>query len=108
MKLTSAPNEKLELKIGPYSLRAVPTGLFGLDGGAMFGTVPKVLWEKSNPADDHNRIEMEARALLLDQGPGGKRILIDCGIGADFNAKYGEKLGPKFAEIYAVSAIPGV
>jgi len=107
MKLTSAPNEKLELKIGPYSLRAVPTGLFGLDGGAMFGTVPKVLWEKSNPADDHNRIEMEARALLLDQGPGGKRILIDCGIGADFNAKYGEKLGPKFAEIYAVS-IPGV
>jgi glyoxylase-like metal-dependent hydrolase (beta-lactamase superfamily II) len=69
----------------------------------MFGTVPKVLWEKSNPADDHNRIEMEARALLLDQGPGGKRILIDCGIGADFNAKYGEKLGPKFAEIYAIS-----
>jgi hypothetical protein len=37
-------------------LHAVPTGIFGLDGGAMFGTVPKVLWEKTNPADDHNRI----------------------------------------------------
>lgn len=95
------------LEIGPYKVRAVPTGLFGLDGGAMFGTVPKVLWEKTNPADDHNRIAMEARALLLDGGP-GQRILIDCGIGADFNAKYGEKLGPKFAEMYNVSGGSGV
>lgn len=68
----------------------------------MFGTVPKVLWEKSNPADEHNRIEMEARALLLDGGP-GQRILIDCGIGSDFTEKYGEKLGPRFAEMYSVS-----
>jgi glyoxylase-like metal-dependent hydrolase (beta-lactamase superfamily II) len=95
------------LEIGPYKVKAVPTGVFGLDGGAMFGTVPKVLWEKSNPADDHNRIEMEARALLLDGGP-GKRIMIDCGIGGDFTAKYGEKLGPKFAEIYNVHGGSGV
>lgn len=99
--------EPLSLQIGPYRLRAVPTGVFGLDGGAMFGTVPKVLWEKSNPADAQNRIAMEARALLLDGGP-GQRILIDCGIGADFNAKYGEKLGPKFAEIYNVGDGAGV
>lgn len=90
----------LKLKIGPYSIHAVPTGMFGLDGGAMFGTVPKVLWEKSNPSDTSNRIAMEARALLLvsDQ----HRILIDCGIGGDFVAKYGDKAGAKFAEMYAV------
>jgi glyoxylase-like metal-dependent hydrolase (beta-lactamase superfamily II) len=98
---------KVALKIGPYSVKAIPTGVFGLDGGAMFGTVPKVLWEKTNPADDQNRIEMEARALLLDGGK-GKRVLIDCGIGGDFIAKYGEKLGAKFAEMFAVSSTNGV
>jgi glyoxylase-like metal-dependent hydrolase (beta-lactamase superfamily II) len=90
------------LQIGPYTAHAIPTGIFGLDGGAMFGTVPKVLWEKTNPADDQNRIQMEARALLLDGGA-GRRVLIDCGIGGDFIPKYGEKLGAKFAEMYAVS-----
>lgn len=96
----------LSLDIGPYHVHAVPTGLFGLDGGAMFGTVPKVLWEKSNPSDSHNRIAMEARALLLrssEQTKGRPRIiLIDTGIGSDFVQKYGEKLGPKFAEMYAM------
>lgn len=100
--------ESRSLKVGPYQLKAVPTGIFGLDGGAMFGTVPKVLWERSNPADDHNRIAMEARCLLLDGGTGGKRILIDCGIGADFIAKYGEKLGPKFAEMYNIQGESGI
>lgn len=96
-----------QLKIGPYKIHPVPTGIFGLDGGAMFGTVPKVLWEKTNPPDDHNRIEMEARTLLLDGGPGQPRILIDCGIGGDFSAKYGEKLGAKFAEMYAIGSASG-
>ncbi len=95
------------LEIGPYKVKPVPTGVFGLDGGAMFGTVPKVLWEKTNPADDHNRIQMEARVLLLDGGP-GQRVLIDCGIGGDFIAKYGEKLGTKFAEMYAVTSTNAV
>lgn len=91
---------KLSLKIGPYELKAVPTGEFGLDGGAMFGTVPKVLWEKTNPTDDHNRIAMEARALLLKSKD--RNILIDTGNGSDFIEKYGEKMGGKFAEMYAV------
>jgi glyoxylase-like metal-dependent hydrolase (beta-lactamase superfamily II) len=108
---TSKPQAKQEierrsLKVGPYTIKAVPTGIFGLDGGAMFGTVPKVLWEKSNPPDDHNRIRMEARALLMDcpasAGKPARRILVDCGIGGDFVEKYGEKLGPKFAEMYAI------
>lgn len=92
---------KIQIRIGDYELHPVPTGEFGLDGGAMFGTVPKVLWEKSNPADDKNRIKMEARGLLLK---GKKNILIDCGNGADFIEKYGEKLGSKFAEIYKIDS----
>lgn len=91
---------KLKLKIGPYDICPLPTGVFGLDGGSMFGTVPKVLWEKSNPADEHNRIPMEARALLLKSPD--RNILIDCGNGSDFVAKYGEKIGPKFAQMYNI------
>lgn len=94
--------QALSLKIGPYEVCPVPTGIFGLDGGAMFGTVPKVLWEKSNPPDEKNRIEMEARGLLL-KSP-GCNVLIDCGNGGDFVLKYGEKLGTKFAEMYNMDA----
>ncbi|MGZ3775980.1 MAG: MBL fold metallo-hydrolase [Bdellovibrio sp.] len=97
----SANNEKIHLKIGPYEICPIPTGIFGLDGGAMFGTVPKVLWERSNPADEKNRIPMEARALLLKSS--GCNVLIDTGNGKDFVAKYGEKIGGKFAEIYDIS-----
>ncbi len=92
--------KSLELKIGPYSLHAIPTGQFGLDGGAMFGTVPKILWQKTNPADNQNRIPMEARALLLKSN--NHNILIDTGNGQDFIPKYGEKLGSKFSEMYGV------
>lgn len=91
---------KISLKIGNYQLYSIPTGEFALDGGAMFGTVPKVLWEKSNPADNQNRIPMEARAMLLKSAD--RNILIDCGNGTDFVPKYGEKLGSKFAEIYQI------
>lgn len=91
-----------KLTIGPYQVNSVPTGEFALDGGAMFGTVPKVLWEKSNPPDEANRIPLEARALLLKSA--SRAILVDCGNGGDFIQKYGEKLGPKFAEIYQVES----
>lgn len=98
--MNNIENEKIHLKIGPYEVCPAPTGIFGLDGGAMFGTVPKVLWEKTNPADHNNRIQMEARALLLKSK--GCNILIDTGNGADFIAKYGEKLGSKFKEMYNI------
>lgn len=93
--------EKMSLKIGPYQICPIPTGLFALDGGSMFGTVPKILWQKTNPADDHNRIDMEARALLL-KGDNGINILIDTGNGEHFVEKYGEKMGSKFAQMYRI------
>lgn len=80
------------MKIGPYDVCAIETGRFALDGGAMFGVVPKPLWEKSNPADDRNRITMAARALLLVGG--GRRILIDTG--------NGHKLNEKLSAIYRI------
>ena len=98
--MTMTQPQKIKLTIAGYEICPIPTGLFGLDGGAMFGTVPKVLWQKSNPPDEMNRIQMEARALLLKSKD--KNILIDTGNGSDFVAKYGEKLGNKFAEMYAV------
>lgn len=91
-----------QLIIGDYEICPLPTGEFGLDGGAMFGTVPKVLWEKSNPTDDKNRIAMEARGLLLKSKD--RKIVIDCGNGADFVEKYGEKLGPKFQQMYNIDS----
>ncbi len=92
--------QKLNLKIGDYEIIPLPTGIFGLDGGAMFGTVPKVLWQKSNPPDEQNRIPMEARSLLLKSKD--KKIIVDCGNGSDFVQKYGEKLGSKFSQMYNI------
>lgn len=92
--------QDVNLEIGGYKLSSLNTARFGLDGGAMFGTVPKVLWAKTNPADESNRIPMECRCLLLESAD--RKILIDTGLGSDFEAKYGEKLGPKFRSMYNV------
>ena len=94
--------QHLSLNIGPYTLHSIPTGLFWLDGGAMFGIVPKVLWEKTNPSDDQNRILMECRALLLKSSE--RNILIDTGNGGDFKAKYGDRAGTRFESIYGMNS----
>ena len=57
----------------------VEAGNFRLDGGAMFGVVPKTLWERTNPSDAKNRIEMASRCLLVEEGK--QLILIDTGMG---------------------------
>ena len=49
--------EEVEMKLGDWHFRAFHDGRFKLDGGAMFGVVPKVMWEKQHPADEHNRID---------------------------------------------------
>src|SRR5258708_20940696 len=75
----------MNLTIGPYTLTSIETGTFALDGGAMFGVVPKNLWSKSNEPDEQNRIPMALRALLV-QG-NGKNILIDSGMGEKYDEK---------------------
>ena len=79
-------------RIGPYELHAIETGRFALDGGAMFGIVPKPLWEKKIAADDRNRIPLAMRGLLLEGD--GRLVLIDNGLGDTYDAR--------FSEIYAV------
>jgi glyoxylase-like metal-dependent hydrolase (beta-lactamase superfamily II) len=79
------------MKIGNYSLHALQLGSFGLDGGAMFGIVPKVLWQKENPADDQNRIDMRTRCLLLKDAKNARNILVDCGLGDKDDAKFKER-----------------
>jgi glyoxylase-like metal-dependent hydrolase (beta-lactamase superfamily II) len=82
------------MKIGPYTLAVIETGTFALDGGAMFGVVPKTLWERTNPPDEKNRIPMAARALLLRGN--GRTILVDVG--------NGEKMPGKLAAIYRIDS----
>ena len=77
--------------IGPYDLTAIETGRFRLDGGSMFGVVPKVLWNKSNPADDRNRIELALRTLLIRDDK--HFIMIDTGIGDDWDEKFEDIYG---------------
>ena len=60
-------------------LYALNTGHFKLDGGAMFGVVPKSIWSKTNPADQNNMIDIAARCLLIENG--SRLILIDTGMG---------------------------
>jgi glyoxylase-like metal-dependent hydrolase (beta-lactamase superfamily II) len=64
----------------------IETGNFKLDGGAMFGVVPKVLWQKTNPADSNNLIDMSLRCMLIEDG--NKLILIDTGAGNKQSEKF--------------------
>ena len=79
-------------KIGKWKVIVLETGQFWLDGGAMMGSVPKVLWDKTNPSDDLNRICLSMRCLLLDDGE--NVVLIETGIG-DNNSK-------KFIEMFSI------
>ncbi len=83
------------MKFGEYELFAIETGRFALDGGAMFGVVPKNLWQRTNPSDDQNRIELAARALLLKSKE--HIILIDTGVGHKMNEKLQAIYGVDFS-----------
>ncbi|WP_121353840.1 MBL fold metallo-hydrolase [Flavisolibacter nicotianae] len=67
-------------------LYSIPTGNFKLDGGAMFGVVPKSLWNKINPADENNLCSWAMRCLLIEDE--GRLILVDNGIGNKQDAKF--------------------
>ena len=64
----------------------IEAGNFKLDGGAMFGVVPKTLWQRTNPADANNMISMSMRCLLVEEG--NRLILIDTGMGSKQSEKF--------------------
>jgi glyoxylase-like metal-dependent hydrolase (beta-lactamase superfamily II) len=85
------------LTIGRYSVTLLETCRFGLDGGAMFGVVPKTLWERAYaPADAKNRIPMAAKALLLRSDD--RTILVDTGNSPSMPEKLLEIYGITFAD----------
>jgi glyoxylase-like metal-dependent hydrolase (beta-lactamase superfamily II) len=84
------------MRLGDFELISLSDGSFRLDGGAMFGVVPKPLWEKRAPADERNRISLGMRPLLVKTRD--RVVLIDAGIG--------DKMSPKEVEIYAIDRRP--
>jgi methylmalonyl-CoA epimerase len=77
--------------VGDLEIFTVCDGFIGLDGGAMFGVVPKPLWSRTTPADDRNRVTLAMRSLVVR---GTRTMLIDAGLG--------DKQDAKFHDIYAV------
>lgn len=80
------------MQIGDYKLTSLITSTFALDGGAMFGVIPKPLWSKQVDVDEINRIEMVTRTLLLESKD--RKILIDTG--------NGDKWQPRHKEIFKI------
>lgn len=73
------------MNIGKYQLSAIVTENFALDGGAMFGSVPKTLWSKTIVPDEKNRIPMACRVLIVRTGE--RTVLVDVGCGSKWSAK---------------------
>jgi glyoxylase-like metal-dependent hydrolase (beta-lactamase superfamily II) len=86
------------MQFGDFTLRIVSDGAFYLDGGAMFGVVPKVIWNKLNPADEMNRIRLALSCLLIQTRE--KKILVDTGVGT--------KLKERFKDMYRVERTHGL
>ncbi|MBK7378348.1 MAG: MBL fold metallo-hydrolase [Ignavibacteriales bacterium] len=84
------------MKIGKYKLSLFVSGYFSLDGGAMFGIIPKPLWSKTNPADEQNRVRLATRHLILQSD--NRNIIIDTGMG--------NKWDDKSKSIYNINSTP--
>ncbi len=78
-----------------------------LDGGAMFGNCPRVLWERWCPADDKHRIDLACRSLLIRED-GGRTVLLETGIGAFFEPKLRERFGVQEAEHLLIAQLRGL
>jgi glyoxylase-like metal-dependent hydrolase (beta-lactamase superfamily II) len=91
----------MRIQVGDIEVTLLRTGCFRLDGGAMFGVVPRPLWEKLAPPDARNRIGLGLNCLLV-RGPGlpGSGVVVDTGIGSKWDAKG--------REIYAIEDDPGI
>ena len=80
------------IELGSLTLHLVSDGGFRLDGGAMFGVVPRTLWQRQRPPDEENRISMATNCLLIEAG--GELVLVDTGIG--------DKGDQKFRDVFAL------
>ena len=80
------------MRIGPYDAEIFSDGIFRLDGGAMFGVVPKVLWEKVKPADELNRVAMDMNCLLI-RDRSGHVVLVETGAGPKLTEKQKRNFG---------------
>src|SRR5438045_183511 len=78
-------------RVGRLTCHALEAGRQALDGGAMFGVVPKPLWQRRVPADDRNRIPLALRCLLIEHDDG--LVLVDTGIGNKEDAKFRDIYG---------------
>jgi methylmalonyl-CoA epimerase len=95
LKQAAPPAVRLDvhtIPLGDFQLTTLHDGPFRLDGGAMFGVVPRPLWEKKARPDDRHRIQLAMRPLLIEASWG--RMLVDCGVGG--------KMTDKDADIYAL------
>jgi glyoxylase-like metal-dependent hydrolase (beta-lactamase superfamily II) len=79
------------MKVGRYEVTTHNHGFFRLDGGAMFGVVPRTIWSKVAPPDEENRIRMATRSLLIEDGQ--RKVLVDLGCGDKWSAKSREIFG---------------
>ena len=79
------------MRLGSITLDMIPTGALRLDGGAMFGVVPRVLWEKKMPPDELNRIGLAMNVALVRAG--GRNVLLDTGAGDKDDQKFRDQYG---------------
>ena len=84
----------MDFVMGPWRVQLLETGQFALDGGAMFGSAPRVLWQKLLPPDAAHRIPLALRVLLLRHISGQPVVLVDTGIG--------DKFDERFARMFAI------
>ncbi len=98
------------MKIGPYTVSPIVFASFKLDGGCMFGSVPKNLWSKGVPADEENRISLVCRSLVIEDG--SRTFLVDVGIGDKWSEKqsaiYGISLNPELRLGYKPAKVTDV
>lgn len=83
------------IDLGGISVTMLRAGSLRLDGGAMFGLIPRPLWERTTPADERHRIQLACNSLLIEwQDPSARRVVVETG--------HGEKFSPKEQDIYAI------
>src|SRR6185369_17458575 len=84
-RLPTAYRQVPPMQFGDYRIEIIPDTEFRLDGGAMFGIVPRVLWEKTSPPDEFNRIRMNMNCLFVETPT--EKILVETGIGEKWTEK---------------------